>query len=41
MTVVDTNTATWQLLPVDHIHANLEHVPLLDDEETGMMIVKG
>jgi quercetin dioxygenase-like cupin family protein len=40
VTVVDTNTAPWQLLPVEHINANLEHVPLLNDEETGMMIVK-
>jgi quercetin dioxygenase-like cupin family protein len=40
VTVVDTNMATWELFPVDHINANLEHVPLLNDEETGMMIVK-
>lgn len=41
LTVVDTNSAVWELLPVAHINANLEQVPLLnDDEETGVMIVK-
>jgi hypothetical protein len=27
LTVVDTNTATWELFPVAYIGANLEHVP--------------
>ena len=40
LTVVDTNTAEWQLFPVEYIKANLEHVPLMDDPDTGMMILK-
>jgi quercetin dioxygenase-like cupin family protein len=40
LTVVDTNTATWELFPVEYIKANLEHVPLVSDEETGMMVLK-
>src|SRR5690348_16948201 len=40
LTVVDTNTATWELFPVEYIGANLEHVPLMSDPETGMMIFK-
>jgi hypothetical protein len=40
LTVVDTNTATWELFPVAYIGANLEHVPLMSDPETGMMILK-
>ena len=35
LTVVDTNTAAWELFPVDYINANLEHVPLFSDSETG------
>jgi hypothetical protein len=31
LTVVDTNTAIWELFPVAHIGANLEHVPLMSD----------
>ena len=31
LTVADTNTATWELLPVADIGANLEHVPLMED----------
>ena len=40
LTVVDTNTAEWQLFPVEYIKADLEHVPLMDDPDTGMMILK-
>ena len=40
LTVVDTNAATWELFPVAYIGANLEHVPLMNDPETGMMILK-
>ena len=40
LTVVDTNTATWELFPVAYIGANLEHVPLMSAPETGMMILK-
>lgn len=38
--VVDTNTAEWQDFPVEYIQANLEHIPLVDDPETGMMVLK-
>jgi quercetin dioxygenase-like cupin family protein len=40
VTVIDTNVAEWQLFPVGYIKANLEHVLLHDDSETGMMILK-
>jgi anti-sigma factor ChrR (cupin superfamily) len=40
LTVVDTNTATWELFPVAYIGATLEHVPLMSDPDTGMMILK-
>jgi hypothetical protein len=40
LTVVDTNTAEWQLFPVKYIQANLEHIPLINDPETGMMVLK-
>ena len=40
LTAIDTNTAEWQLFPVEYINANLEHVPLVDDSETGMMVLK-
>lgn len=40
LTVVDTNTAEWELFPVPYIAANLEHIPLVNDADTGMMIVK-
>ena len=40
LTVVDTNTAAWELFPVAYIGANLEHVPLMSDPDTGMMILK-
>ena len=40
LTVVDTTTAEWQGFPVEYIGANLEHVPLVDDPETGMMVLK-
>jgi quercetin dioxygenase-like cupin family protein len=40
ITVVDTNTAEWQLFPVPEIGAQLEHVPLVDDPDTGMMVLK-
>jgi quercetin dioxygenase-like cupin family protein len=40
LTVIDTNTAEWQLFPVEYIRANLEHIPLVNDGETGMMVLK-
>ena len=40
LTVVDTSSASWQGFPVEYIGANLEHVPLVDDPETGMMVLK-
>lgn len=40
LTVVDTNTAEWQLFPVVYINANLEHIPLVNDPDTGMMVLK-
>ncbi|ODU05711.1 MAG: hypothetical protein ABS81_06870 [Pseudonocardia sp. SCN 72-86] len=38
--VVDTNTATWELFPVDYINVNLDHIPLIDDPDTGMSVLK-
>lgn len=38
--VVDTNTATWELFPVEYIGAQLEHIPLIDDPDTGMSVLK-
>ncbi|GAY07604.1 cupin domain-containing protein [Pseudonocardia sp. N23] len=40
LTVVDTNGADWQDFPVPAINANLEHIPLVEDPGTGMMVVK-
>lgn len=40
LVVTDTTTADWQDFPVPAIGAVLEHVPLIDDPETGMMMVK-
>jgi hypothetical protein len=40
LTAIDTNTAEWQLFPVEYINANLEHVPFVDDSETGMMVLR-
>jgi quercetin dioxygenase-like cupin family protein len=40
LTVVDTLAESWQDFPVPAINANLEHVPLVDDPDTGMMVVK-
>lgn len=40
VTVVDTLNEPWQDFPVPAIGANLEHVPLFDDPETGAMAVK-
>lgn len=40
LTVVDTNTVPWEIFPVEYIKAELEHVPLVDDPDTGMMILK-
>lgn len=40
LVVTDTTTAAWQDFPVPAIGAVLEHVPLVDDPETGMMVVK-
>ena len=38
LTVVDTRPRSGRPLPA--INANLEHVPLINDPETGMMVVK-
>jgi quercetin dioxygenase-like cupin family protein len=40
LTVVDTTTEPWQAFPVAYIGANLEHVPLVEDPETGMTVLK-
>jgi hypothetical protein len=40
LTVVDTNTAEWQGFPVEYINATLEHIPLVNDADTGMMVLK-
>jgi hypothetical protein len=40
LTVIDTNTAPWEYFPIEYIKANLEHVPLVDDPDTGMMVLK-
>ena len=40
LTVVDTNSAKWEILPIHFIDAKLEHVPLHNDQETGMMVLK-
>jgi len=40
LTVVDTNTAAVQLFPVEYIKANLEHIPLINDPETGMTVLE-
>ncbi|MEJ2861467.1 cupin domain-containing protein [Actinomycetospora flava] len=40
LTVVDTTTESWQGFPVEYINANLEHVPLVQDPETGMTVLK-
>ena len=40
LTVVDTRSEAWQGFPVPAINATLEHIPLLNDPETGTMVVK-
>ena len=40
ITVVDTNKAEWEIFPVPFINAKLEHNMLLNDAETGVMILK-
>jgi quercetin dioxygenase-like cupin family protein len=40
VTAVDTTTAEWQGFPVPAINAVLEHVPLHDDPDTGMQVIK-
>jgi len=40
LTVIDTNTAPWEYFPIEYIKANLEHVPLVNDPDTGMMVLK-
>jgi quercetin dioxygenase-like cupin family protein len=40
LVVTDTTTAEWQDFPVPAIGAVLEHVPLLDDPDTGMQVIK-
>ncbi len=40
LTVVDTTTAEWQGFRVDYIDADLDHIPLVNDPETGMTVLK-
>ena len=40
LTVIDTNTTSWEYFPIEYIKANLEHVPLVNDPDTGMMVLK-
>jgi quercetin dioxygenase-like cupin family protein len=40
LVVTDTTTAEWQDFPVPAIGAVLDHVPLLDDPDTGMQVIK-
>jgi quercetin dioxygenase-like cupin family protein len=40
LTVTDTTTAEWQDFPVPAIGAVLEHVPVFDDPDTGMQVIK-
>jgi len=40
VTAIDTNNEEWALFPVPCINAKLEHVPLHNDQETGMMVLK-
>ena len=35
LTVIDTNTTSWEYFPIEYIKANLEHVPLVNDPDTG------
>ena len=40
LTVVDTTKKDWEIFPVEYINAKLEHVPLHNDSETGMMVLR-
>lgn len=40
LTVVDTNSAEWQLFSVEQINAEIPFIPLMDDPDTGMQIFK-
>lgn len=40
LTVVDTTAAAWEIFPVPEIGAELEHVPLISDPDTGMTVLK-
>ena len=40
LTVVDTNKAGWQDLPIPYLGVNLDTTALHDDPETGMWIIK-
>lgn len=37
---VPSPTAEWELFPVEYVKADLEHVPLVSDPVTGMMVLK-
>src|SRR5689334_24949399 len=38
LTVIDTDTAPWELFPIEYIKTNLDHVPLVNDPDPGMMV---
>jgi quercetin dioxygenase-like cupin family protein len=40
LTVIDTNSAGWQPFPIEYIKTSLEHIPLVDDQATGMSVLK-
>jgi quercetin dioxygenase-like cupin family protein len=40
LNVVDTDTAPWEDFPVAYINAHIDHIPLVSDPDTGMMVVK-
>lgn len=40
ITAVDTTKGAWDLFPIPYINANLEHIPLHNDAETGMTVLK-
>ncbi|MGY1644239.1 cupin domain-containing protein [Geodermatophilus sp. SYSU D00703] len=40
LTVVDTTTAEWVGFPIPELGVDLELIPLVDDPDTGMQVVK-
>jgi anti-sigma factor ChrR (cupin superfamily) len=37
---IDTGKAQWQKFPIPQIHAELDCLPLVDDPDTGMQVLK-